>query len=62
MAYFRIILYLRLVSQAFYKREYDKINMTFYILNAEVSTNSEVLLLNQVEQHCFKDPELSPKQ
>ena len=26
MAYFRRILYLRLVSQAFYKREYGKIN------------------------------------
>ena len=36
--------------------------MTSYILNAEVSTNSEVLLLNLVEQQYFKDLELPPKQ
>ena len=30
MAYFQRILYLRLISQAFYKREYDKINDLLY--------------------------------
>ena len=36
--------------------------MTSYILNAEVSTNSAVVLLNQVEQRYFRDLELPPKQ